>query len=154
MSSTLSPMRVAKLKRDVDDLFGGPSIAWSLDIRQQAGFSPALVFYITLPPGEPELRALGPFRRGTGEHAEGVTPTRSEFWLLIPGPRSPQPVSELQTYAARSTDGDTLYRLYFQLPVDGQWQIEAPPLESTAWRFERQTVSGHSERGQAFINST
>lgn len=153
MPSPLSPARLAKVQRDVDELFGGPSIAWSLDIRQQAGFSPALVLYITLPRGEPELRLLGPFRKVTDDCSEDVSPTRSEFWLLVPGPRSPHPVSALQTYAARSTAGDTLYRLYFQLPPDGLWRIEAPPLESTAWWFDSQTVSGHSERGQAFINS-
>lgn len=153
MPGNLSPRRLAKVQRDVGELFGGPSVAWSLDIRQQAGFSPALVLYITLPPGEPELRLLGPFRRVTDEFAEDVIPTRSEFWLLIPGPRTSHPVGDLRTYAARSAAGDTLYRLYFQLPAAGRWQIEVPPLESTAWRFERQTVSGRSESGQAFLHS-
>ncbi len=142
-----------KAKRAIDEALSGPSIGVSLDVRKLAGFELALVLDFRIPSTEQEFALCGPFFLTVAGERSPTTPLRSELWVLTPGTRSPTPLVNPQLFSSQSQSADSLYKMYFVLPHEGEWQFETPRMQSLDYELASRKISGQSTGGHATVSN-
>jgi hypothetical protein len=142
-----------KAKLAIDEALSGPSIGISLDVRKLAGFEPALVVEVRIPSKEQEIALCESFFMTVAGERGPTTPLRSELWVLTPGTRSPTPLVNPQLFSSQSHSADSLYKMFFVLPREGEWQFETPRMQSLDYELASQKISGQSSGGRATVSN-
>jgi hypothetical protein len=118
------------------DGFVGPSVSLSADVRRLAGFEPALVVDLVVPAERGPMCVDGSFAVIGRDGDQDLTPERSEAWVLRAGPRTPISIDPQIEFLPLSAEANTLYKLYFRLPLEQQWRLRVPRIRCGEWTFD------------------